>query len=190
MQAVKMSNENREFTEVVCNSSGQQVNRCYQCGKCTAGCPVALTMDLTPNQVIRMVQLGLKEDVLNSQTIWLCAFCSTCTVRCPRNVDLARVMEALRIMAEQQGMKAPGRGRNVQLFTSNFLNSVKRYGRMFEFGTMVGYNLKSGKPFREGETGLAMLKRKKLRLLPEKMAGADEVKRIFEEVRRAEEVAK
>lgn len=190
MQSVSMSNENRGFTETVCKDSEQHLNRCYQCGKCTAGCPVASNMDLTPNQVIRMVQLGMKEEVLKSQTIWLCAFCSTCTVRCPRNVDLARVMETLRIMAGHRSKGAPGRGKNVQLFTSNFLSSVKRHGRMFEFGTMVSYNLKSGKPFREVETGLALLQRKKLKLMPENIAGVDEIKRIFEEVIRAEELQK
>lgn len=185
--SLKLSKKDNDFLEQVCQCSGQLLHRCYQCGKCTAGCPVAPSMDLAPNQVIRMIQLGIKEEVLKSNTIWLCAFCSTCTVRCPRNVDLALVMETLRIITGREGKAAPGRARNVQIFTGNFLNSVKRYGRMFEFGTMVGYNLKSGRPFQESDTGFGMLQRKKLKLMPEKLASADEIKRIFEEVTRAEE---
>ena len=78
--------------------SGQNVLACYQCGKCSAGCPMVSLMDLLPNQIIRLVQLGQVEDVLNSKTIWLCASCFSCTTRCPKGVDLAKVMEALRLL--------------------------------------------------------------------------------------------
>jgi heterodisulfide reductase subunit C len=76
--------------------SGQNVFACYQCGKCSAGCPLVSVMDLLPNQVIRLAQLGEIEEVLKSNTIWLCASCFTCGVRCPKGVDLAKIMEALR----------------------------------------------------------------------------------------------
>ena len=78
--------------------SGQNVLACNQCGKCSAGCPMVSLMDLLPNQIIRLVQLGQIGDVLNSKTIWLCASCFTCTSRCPKGVDLAKVMEALRLL--------------------------------------------------------------------------------------------
>lgn len=78
--------------------SGQNVLACYQCGKCSAGCPMVSLMDLLPNQIIRLVQLGQVGDVLNSKTIWLCASCFSCTSRCPKGVDLAKVMEALRLL--------------------------------------------------------------------------------------------
>jgi len=78
--------------------SGQNVLACYQCGKCSAGCPMISLMDLLPNQIIRLIQLGQFGDVLNSKTIWMCASCFTCTARCPKGVDLAKVMEALRLL--------------------------------------------------------------------------------------------
>lgn len=78
--------------------SGQNVLACYQCGKCSAGCPMVSLMDLLPNQILRLIQLGQFDDVLNSKTIWLCASCFTCTARCPKGVDLAKVMEALRLL--------------------------------------------------------------------------------------------
>jgi heterodisulfide reductase subunit C len=78
--------------------SEQNISACYQCGKCSAGCPMVTLMDLLPNQIIRLVQLGQIDDVLNSKTIWLCASCFTCTARCPKGVDLAKIMEALRLL--------------------------------------------------------------------------------------------
>jgi heterodisulfide reductase subunit C len=82
--------------------SGQDLLACNQCGKCSAGCPVVATMDLLPSQVIRMAQLGM-EEVTESSTIWICASCLTCVTRCPKGVDLPRLMEALRQIALRQG---------------------------------------------------------------------------------------
>ena len=87
-----------DFVKRVEEISGQSLLSCYQCGKCSAGCPMAFAMDLLPNQVIRLVQMGLEEDIASCKAIWICASCLTCSVRCPRGVDLARVMEALRLI--------------------------------------------------------------------------------------------
>jgi heterodisulfide reductase subunit C len=84
--------------------SGVDVRACYQCGKCTAGCPMASTMDLMPNQILRLLQLGEHEAVLKSRTIWQCASCLTCAARCPKEVDPARVMDALRTLLMRRGL--------------------------------------------------------------------------------------
>lgn len=76
--------------------SGQQISKCYQCGKCTGGCPSVDEMDILPNQIVRLLQIGEKDEVLNSKTIWLCDSCFTCEGRCPKGIDIARVMEAAR----------------------------------------------------------------------------------------------
>jgi heterodisulfide reductase subunit C2 len=83
--------------------SGEDVRACYQCGKCTAGCPLAPTMDLMPNQILRLIQVGEHEQALKSRAIWLCASCLTCAARCPKEVDPARVMDALRTLLMRQG---------------------------------------------------------------------------------------
>lgn len=90
--------EYMEFIKKVEDISAQNIFSCYQCGKCSAGCPMISSMDILPNQVIRMVQFGNKE-VLSSKTIWVCATCYTCSIRCPKGIDLAKIMEALRIIA-------------------------------------------------------------------------------------------
>jgi heterodisulfide reductase subunit C len=92
-----------EFVRRVEEISGESLLACNQCGKCSAGCPVAYSMDLLPNQVIRLAQLGI-EDVLESQTIWSCAACLTCVARCPKGIDLPRIMESLRLISiERRG---------------------------------------------------------------------------------------
>jgi heterodisulfide reductase subunit C len=91
-----------EFARQVESISGACLLACNQCGKCSAGCPFAFGMDLLPNQTIRLVQLGI-EEVLQSKTIWTCAACLTCVARCPKGIDLPRVMEALRLIAMERG---------------------------------------------------------------------------------------
>ena len=76
--------------------SGENVYKCFQCGCCSAACPVTAEMDLLPNQVIRYIQVGLTDEVLNGNTMWICATCYSCQARCPRGIDIAKVMEALR----------------------------------------------------------------------------------------------
>jgi heterodisulfide reductase subunit C len=84
------------FVAKVEELSGQNLMVCYQCGKCSAGCPAVSEMDILPNQIIRFAQLGLKEELLKSKAIWVCASCLTCNARCPKGINIAEVIEAIR----------------------------------------------------------------------------------------------
>lgn len=85
-----------EFVARIEKVSGQKLLACYQCGKCSAGCPMAAHMDVLPNQIIRMAQLGMQEQLLAARSIWMCVSCLTCNSRCPKDIRIAEVIEALR----------------------------------------------------------------------------------------------
>ncbi len=84
-----------ELAKEVEELSGENLFGCLQCGTCSAGCPYVEEMDLTPDEVIRYIILDRKE-VLNSKTIWLCSSCFTCAERCPKDINITKIMEALR----------------------------------------------------------------------------------------------
>jgi len=84
------------FVTKVEEISGQNLLACYQCGKCSAGCPAVSEMDILPNQIIRYAQLGFKDELIRSKSIWICASCFTCNARCPKGINIAEVIEAIR----------------------------------------------------------------------------------------------
>ena len=100
-QTITQQRLDADFVAEVERRTGQDLSRCYQCGNCTAGCPAGFVYDLQTNQVMHGVQLGLKDLVLHSKSIWYCLSCSTCSLRCPQSIDVARVMEGLRHMARE-----------------------------------------------------------------------------------------
>ncbi|MBS7631235.1 4Fe-4S dicluster domain-containing protein [Candidatus Bathyarchaeota archaeon] len=87
--------QNESFKFKVSELSGEDINLCFQCGGCSSGCPLAEEMDFLPSKIVRMIQLG-REEALDSETIWVCSTCFNCEVRCPRGIDVANIMEALR----------------------------------------------------------------------------------------------
>lgn len=95
---ISRRNINDPFVRKVEELSGQNLMACYQCGKCSAGCPAVSQMDILPNQIIRLAQLGMKEELLASKAIWLCASCMTCNTRCPKGINIAEVIEAVRLI--------------------------------------------------------------------------------------------
>ena len=164
------------FIEQVTKESGQNPSHCYQCGNCTAGCPYTQYFDYPVSQVMRLLQAGQKDTILNSKSIWLCATCETCTTRCPCEVDVTHIMDTLRIIARREGRVSE---KDIKLFYDSFLESVKQYGRMFEMGIIMNYKLRSGHLFGDAELGPTMMSKGKIHLLPKKIKGADKVAKIF-----------
>jgi len=174
-------------------NSGVTVSACYQCKKCSSGCPVTFAMDYLPNQMLHMIQMGLKEEVLKSATIWVCASCETCTTRCPNDIDIAKIMDTMRMESRKAGL-ATGEKR-VPVFHDAFLSSVKNKGRVYELGMIGQYTLrsgevaaklKSGSLMEEAKLGWQMFKKGKLKLFPQKIKRRGEVKRLFKKLKKGE----
>ncbi len=157
--------------------TGQDVLACYQCGKCSAGCPLSSAMDLAPHQVLRAVQLGQRDLVFQSSAIWLCVTCQTCYTRCPQEVDLPKVMDALRSQALQEKIRPAER--TVKVFHDAFLSLVERFGRLYEVGLIGSYNLLARQPLASADLGLPMLTRGKLELIPRRVKDREQIKAIF-----------
>ncbi len=151
------------FTKEVERRSGQDVSTCYQCGNCTAGCPAGFVYDKQVNQIMRMLQLGLKEQILASNSIWLCLGCSMCTLRCPNNIDVAGIMETLRHIGRHEGQVTVP---NVEKFWFSFLDTVRTFGRTYEVGTMALYMLRSLKLTTDVDLAPAALRKRKLSMMP------------------------
>jgi heterodisulfide reductase subunit C len=166
--------------------SGTDVNMCYQCGKCAAGCSFAYAMDYPPAQLIHAVRLGLDDLVLNSRSMWLCAACETCTTRCPQEVDIAKVMDAAKIIAVRRGFK-PAVG-SVRSFHKAALASVRRFGRLWEVGMFVSWKLRTGKYLKDYKLAMRMFRKGKLKTLPT-FTGARRAAKIFSRVRKLEKEA-
>jgi len=158
---------NSELAERVLNEIGQNVYLCYQCVKCTSGCPVAEFFDWQPNQVMRALQLGQEDIALHSQTPWLCASCQTCTTRCPQGLDITAIMEFLTREARERGIKP--QVPVVDVFNQAFMREVRLWGRAYEPGMMAEMKLRTlgdGHITDDMDLYVKMLRKRKVSLLP------------------------
>ncbi len=158
--------------------SGTSPTSCFQCAKCSSGCPVASRADVKPHQLVRMVQMDQREAVLSSRFIWECTSCQTCASRCPQQVDLAAINDALRVMS----LSAPGAasGTTAPVFNDIFLNSVRKRGRVYELGLMAAYKLRTGRLLEDAGKAPMMLSKGKLPLLGPRVSGRAEREAMFE----------
>ena len=166
------------FLQEVDRLSMQQVEACYHCHTCTAGCPVNADMEYGPDRIIRLIELGDKKRALSTPDIWLCATCETCSTRCPNDIDVARVMDTLRHMSVAEGVASPEP--RVTLFHSNYLDVVKVLGRSHEAVMLGLYKLRSMDLMSDLDSGLALILRGKIPFIPKRIKGTSNVHRIFE----------
>ncbi len=158
----------------------KNLTRCMQCMKCGVGCPVAFAMDYNPTQIIRMAILGMKNEVLSSRTLWLCSACETCTTRCPMEIDVAGVMDALREVAEDEGRKCPESA--TKAFHDVFMGVVRARGRMNEPLLFGHYKLRTKTFLEDMEIGKSMIMKGKIKFLG-KAKGNLEVRKIMDRIK-------
>lgn len=164
------------FLEEVNRRSGEEVQLCFQCFKCTLGCPVAFAMDYSPHQIMRLIQMGFREKVLNSHSIWICAACETCTTRCPNGIDIARVIDTLRQISLEENKVAE---KDIVVFHKSFLETIRRHGRLYEPELMMWYKIRTKHFFDDMQLASEMFKRKKISFKINRVKDLEEIKKIF-----------
>ncbi len=160
--------------------TGVDLSVCYQCKKCSSGCPVGDIVDSPPSEIMRRLHLGAGDELLESELIWTCASCETCSARCPMGIEVATVMDALRILSRERSAARP-QGQ-VPKFNRAFLKSVRKHGRTYEIGMITSYKFSTGSFMKDVDKFPQMLKKRKISLLPSHGADRRMVKRIFKTV--------
>lgn len=166
---------------------GDKILDCIQCGVCAGSCHARFAMDYSPMQVIKMAQLGLKQEVLSSSTIWICASCYTCASRCPRGLDIPAIMSGFKNMAMKNNVPAP-----IKLkpkFHKTFSEIVGKYGRMQESELKIKLANKTSvnELIQNASLGLRMLRKGKLTLKPSRLKSSTHFSEIVKNVMGKEE---
>jgi len=173
-----------DFINEVCSiPGGEAIRSCIQCGICTGSCPTASKWDYPPRRAIAMVRAGLRDELLSSNSMWFCASCYTCTVRCPRDIKPADIMHALEIISIRSG-KSTRRNRTPVMYKC-FVDSAKSNGRVYELGVMLKFFLKTN-PFaalKLTTVGLGLFLHKRMPLKPSRIKGKGELKAILAKAR-------
>ena len=164
---------------------GDKIKNCLQCGTCTGTCPVSYAMDITPRQTIALFRAGMMQDILHSRTIWICASCYSCTVRCPVGIRVTDTLYALKRIAMERKI-FPDRF-PVPALSRAFIRNVYKYGRNFELGLGLAYYLRADivKLLTNIGYGWSLVRRGRLSLLPRRIRRINEVRAI---IRRANQM--
>jgi len=162
--------------------AGVDGNVCLQCKKCSSGCSVAEIATTRPSEIMRLLLLGSGDELLDSDLVWMCVSCETCSARCPMGINVAGVIDALRMLALERG--APKPEGNMPLFNRAFLKTVEVFGRPYDIGMIAAYKIGTGKLMNDTEKFPTMLKKGKIALLPTMRVDCEIVRRIFKKARK------
>jgi len=158
-----------------------KVSHCYQCGKCSAGCPLSVEMDYPPSVIMRMLQTGdpdLEDKVLRSFSIWVCLTCEMCFARCPMSIDIPKMMDFLREKSLNE-KKANPKAKEIVAFHKSFLDSIRLTGRLYEIGLFVDYKTRTLRILEDMALAPKMMKRGKLNIIPELIKDRSGIASIF-----------
>jgi heterodisulfide reductase subunit C len=184
--AVTVKKERAEgILKAVQEASGVDLSVCFQCKKCTSGCPVSKLVKSPPSEIMRRLHLGAGDELLDSDILWMCVSCETCSARCPMGIDVAAVMDTLRQLALEKG--ASKKEGNVSLFNRAFLKTVQMFGRTYDIAVIAAYKIGSRKFMGDTEKFPSMLKKRKIALLPPLGGDRKTTKRIFKKAKKKRE---
>ncbi len=165
------------FSKEVKHRSSIDFNTCLHCQTCAGGCHFSEFMDFMPNRIIRLVQLGLKQEALACSSIWICVSCNTCSIQCPMGIDIAPITDAICQIALDE--KADVGEPDILKFHEDVLKTIKRYGRTHKLEIMIRYKLYKHDWFRDMGVGLKMMAKQKLDILPSRVKQMPYIKNIF-----------
>jgi heterodisulfide reductase subunit C2 len=185
---IKKSKKAESLIHRVEQMTGQEVGTCFQCKKCTAGCPVSKLTNSPTSEIMRRLHLKAGDELLHSEIIWMCVSCETCSARCPMGIDVAAVIDSLRQLSREKKI-APQKG-NVPLFNRAFLETVKFFGRTYDIAMITAYKLGTFKFMDDTEKFPSMLKKKKISLLPSFQGDGKITRRIFKKAKERKEAGK
>ncbi len=159
---------------------GEKIKNCIQCGTCTGTCPVSYMMDITPREAVALFRAGHIEEILHSRTIWICASCYSCRVRCPAGILVTDLMYALKRLAIKMKIYPPKFP--VYALSTSFISNVYKYGRNFEMGLALKYFIRADrkKLISSAGFGLAMVRRGRISVLPRSIKKVHEVRAIID----------
>jgi heterodisulfide reductase subunit C len=182
---VKISKQSKAagLKPIIEEMTGVDLSLCYQCKKCSSGCPSAKFSQSPPAEIVRRLLLGAGDELLENDHIWLCLSCETCYSRCPMQLNIAAVIDALRALALEKKAKVPAG--NVPVFNRAFLKAVETYGRSYDLSAILQYKLSGNKMIQDVEKLPTMLKKGKIAVLPPSGADKKTVKKIFNRARQA-----
>ena len=181
METVLHGKKKNSLSSEVLDETGVLAIKCYQCGKCSAGCPVVEEMDYTPSMVMRMLQTGQDieaEKILHSMSIWLCVTCEMCVTRCPMEIDIPKMMDFLRQKSLSE-VKMNPKARKIIAFHKSFLDSINFTGRLYEMGLIVDYKMRTGDLMQDVAVAPKMFFKGKLNPIPELIKGRKNMSEIF-----------
>ena len=184
---VVFSSENRKLAQEVESLTGENVMLCYQCKKCTLGCPSAYAMKMSPHELMRAIQLGLTEEIYWSGTIWICLSCETCNTRCPQDINIPRVIDALRQRSFSKTFGHYNPHPALPALHRIFMALVARFGRVYELGLAILINMKMLTPFKDIDMASPMFLKGKLKPFPHFSHGRKELQRVLARIRKLEQ---
>jgi len=184
--SVVLSKESLKLNHDLQALTGENVMLCYQCKKCTLGCPSAYAMRMKPHEMMRAIQLGLTEEIYWSGIIWICLSCETCNTRCPQDINILRVIDGLREMAMAKKVDYYNPYPTLPALHRIFMALVERFGKVYELGLALLINLRMLTPFKDIDMASPMLMKGKLKPLPHFSRGAKELRQVMARIRKLE----
>jgi heterodisulfide reductase subunit C2 len=179
---ISKGKQGTKIIDAVEEISGIDIRACLQCKKCSNGCPVNSMTKTSPSEIIRKLQINAVEEFYKNDLIWMCASCETCFSRCPMKINMASVIDALRILSlKENGTKKKS---NVSIFNKSFLKTVKMFGRTYDLGMIAAYKIGTSTYFQDTDKFPMMLKKGKIALFPSLKGDKKQVKMIFKKMQK------